>query len=93
MPEPTTPDEEEAEEEQQPFPKLNERRSSRLNRRSLDDDCNEEDDLPSANIPICPVFYPTPEEFHDFSGYVAKCVKKCGPIGIFKVSDEHTELL
>ena len=94
MPEPTTPDEEEAEEEQQPLPKqlLTERRSTR-NRRSLHDDCNEEDDLPSAKIPFCPVFYPTAEEFHDFSGYVAKCVKKCGPIGIFKVSDEHAELL
>lgn len=96
MPEPTTPDEEEAEapEEQRPMPKpVIERRSSRLNKRSLDDDCNEEDDLPSAGVPFCPAFYPTAEEFHDFSAYIAKCVKKCGHVGIFKVSDQDSEFL
>ena len=32
------------------------------------------------------MFYPTLEEFKDFSGYVTKVEKEIGNIGIFKVS-------
>lgn len=42
--------------------------------------------MDNDKIPFCPSFHPTAEEFSDFSGYIAKCVKKVGHIGIFKVS-------
>ncbi len=38
------------------------------------------------NIKECPIFRPTTEEFRDFSGYLDKCVKSIGNIGLFKVS-------
>jgi hypothetical protein len=38
-------------------------------------------------VPFCPVFYPSEEEFKNFSSYVEYCVKQVGDIGIFKVSN------
>jgi jumonji domain-containing protein 2 len=37
------------------------------------------------NTPVAPTFYPTMEEFKDFAGYLTKCEKTVGNIGIFKV--------
>lgn len=42
-----------------------------------------QDDL--ANIPEMPVFYPTVNEFKDFTKYVEECEKKAGTAGAFKV--------
>tara|TARA_B110000285_G_C15130529_1_gene623237 strand:- start:3178 stop:3399 length:222 start_codon:yes stop_codon:yes gene_type:complete len=42
----------------------------------------QEDD----GIPLCPVFYPTEQEFKNFSAFLESCVSKIGTIGIFKVS-------
>jgi len=38
-------------------------------------------------IKTCPVFHPTAEEFVDFEGYLNKCVKQIGTIGLFKVRE------
>lgn len=46
----------------------------------------QEDPTLADNIPQCPVFYPTTEEFTDFTSYVEKCVSQIGTTGIFKVS-------
>ncbi len=37
-------------------------------------------------ISFCPVFYPSEQEFLNFTSYIEKCVSQIGDIGIFKVS-------
>lgn len=44
------------------------------------------------DIPLCPEFRPTEEEFSDFSGYLEKCVDSIGTIGIFKVSKSRQKI-
>jgi len=39
-----------------------------------------------SDIKECPVFYPTMEEFQDFSGYLERVEATIGYAGIFKVS-------
>ena len=52
-----------------------------LNNHTFNRDYQEYDKVEEA-----PVFYPTLEEFKDFSGYVTKVENEIGNIGIFKVS-------
>lgn len=44
------------------------------------------EDEKEGTLTWCPEFYPTKEEFANFSGYIEKCVSTLGKQGIFKVS-------
>ena len=46
-----------------------------------------------GQVPYCPVFRPTKEEFKDFQIYLEKCVKQAGNAAIFKVSFGFRELM
>jgi len=51
-------------------------------------DLDSAEDSFQHQIPFCPEFRPTADEFKDFSGYIEKCVSQLGDIGIFKVGSQ-----